>query len=551
MRNFIPNLLNPSVSDNENPLRYYRERSLNFILLTAVILGTVVFCIKLYNSIQIGAMNLGILLSVAYFGILLIALIRKIPFMIRVIVALCYLYGLGLANALQLGPTGETFIWLFCITIFSNFYIGGRAGLISTLLNTGTLMIIGLGVGNNWLPSAISVGLQRQWANGFWIYPTLIYFVLGLISILAINITLTGLDKSLQDAANNIQELITIRDSLQSRSSVLERREIQVQTAAQISRTISTQLDPEKLLSQVVDLIVEKFGLYYVGVFLLDQDGDFAALKAGTGEAGRAMVEAGHKLPVAGPSMIGWAISRQKTRIALDVGEDAVRFDNPNLPNTRSELAIPMIYGDKVVGGITIQSDASNAFDENNIFVLQGIADSLAIAYENARLFQQIGNDFDEIQSLNKRLLSEEWTEAMSTESELSYSVNRMAIDNDQSRSLMMIDFPIILRDQVIGNIGLEIDKQTWSPEDESFTEAVAAQTALALENTRLMEATQRSARHNRVVAEFSNKVWESTDMDTILRTTLYQLVEALQATNGYIQLEIPEKSEAFVTIRQ
>jgi GAF domain-containing protein len=281
-----------------------------------------------------------------------------------------------------------------------------------------------------------------------------------------------------------------------------------------------------------------------VGVFLVDPEGQYAVLRAGSGDAGKAMLEARHKLPIEGTSMIGWAISQQQGRIALDVGKDPARFDNPYLPNTRSELALPMVSRKKILGAITIQSELPQAFDDNDIIVLQGVADGLAISHENAILFQQIGANLQEIQRLNQRYLVEAWSEVVDTTGDIFYSFENRSKDQTPGVPSLSIEKPIVLRDQVIGNIILETDEHNLEPEEEAFIEAVATQAALALENLRLMEATQRSAHHNRVVADLSSKVWASTDLNTILSTALKELVQVLQATNGLIRLDIPDSDE-------
>lgn len=169
----------------------------------------------------------------------------------------------------------------------------------------------------------------------------------------------------------------------------VESRALQLQTAAEVSRAASSILDPEKLLSQAVELIANRFDLYYVGLFLVDEAGKWAVLQAATGEAGRQMLEAGHKLEIGGDSMVGWCIANQQARIALRVGEEAVRFENPLLPETRSEMALPLISHGEAIGALTIQNSQEAAFSEEDIAVLQTMAGQLANAIENARLFER------------------------------------------------------------------------------------------------------------------------------------------------------------------
>lgn len=179
-------------------------------------------------------------------------------------------------------------------------------------------------------------------------------------------------------------------------------RALQLQTAAAVSSAASSILDPDTLLPQMVELIRDRFDLYYVGLFLVSEDGRHAVLRAGTGEAGRKMLEAAHRLEVGGQSMIGWCVANGRARIALDVGQEAVRFDNPFLPETRSEIALPLISRGQVIGAMTIQSTRPAAFDQEDVTVLQTMADQLATAIENARLFQERERRITELAIVNE-----------------------------------------------------------------------------------------------------------------------------------------------------
>ena len=162
-----------------------------------------------------------------------------------------------------------------------------------------------------------------------------------------------------------------------------------LKAAARAAKNITTILDPYELLQRTVDIICDEFGFYYAGVFFLDEAKQYAVLKAGRGEAGRQMVSMGHKLAVGGNSMIGASIANRQGRIALDVGSEAVFFENPDLPKTRSEMALPLIVGEDVIGALTVQSTEEAAFHEEDIDALQTMADQLAIAIQNSNLHRQ------------------------------------------------------------------------------------------------------------------------------------------------------------------
>ena len=185
---------------------------------------------------------------------------------------------------------------------------------------------------------------------------------------------------------------------------VMTKRNIQLQTAAEVSRAASSILDLNSLLPAVVNLICSHFDYYYVGIFLVDETREWAVLSAATGEAGQLMLAAGHRLKIEDSSMIGWSIQNGQARIALDVGEDAVRFKNPHLPLTRSEIALPLTTHGIVIGAMTIQSARAAAFSRVDITALQTMADQMANAIENARLFTERASLIEELGARNAEL---------------------------------------------------------------------------------------------------------------------------------------------------
>jgi PAS domain S-box-containing protein len=186
--------------------------------------------------------------------------------------------------------------------------------------------------------------------------------------------------------------------------SVLTKHTTQLSAAAEVSNASSFILDINELLPNVVELIRNHFDYYYTGIFLVDESQEWAVLKAATGEMGKQMLALGHRLKIGNSSMIGWCISHKKARVALDVGEDAVRFRNPKLPLTRSEIALPLIAHGEAIGAMTIQSSLPSAFSRMDITVLQTMADQIANAIENARLFTERASLINELGAQNAEL---------------------------------------------------------------------------------------------------------------------------------------------------
>ncbi len=196
------------------------------------------------------------------------------------------------------------------------------------------------------------------------------------------------LGRAFDGMADQLAESIgTLEQRVADRTHDLEQRAVQLTTVAEVGRAATSTLDPGKLTQQTVDLLRERFDLYYAGLFLVDEAGDYAVLEAGTGEPGRVMKEQGHKLLVGGGSMVGAACAERKAHIALDVGAESVRFANPLLPDTRSEMALPLAVGGRVLGALDVQSVRPAAFSDEDIAVMQLAADQVAVAVDNARKF--------------------------------------------------------------------------------------------------------------------------------------------------------------------
>jgi PAS domain S-box-containing protein len=172
----------------------------------------------------------------------------------------------------------------------------------------------------------------------------------------------------------------------------LQRRNMHLIASSEVAKAATQILDIQELLTRCVDLIRTHFGFYYAAIFLIDEAGEWAVLRAATGEAGEKLLAQGHRLGVGSQSMVGWVTANNAARIALDVGEEAIRFNNPLLPKTRSEMALPLRVRGEVIGALDTQSTSVNAFTPEDIQTIQMMADQVAIAIDNARMFSMRGS---------------------------------------------------------------------------------------------------------------------------------------------------------------
>jgi GAF domain-containing protein len=348
----------------------------------------------------------------------------------------------------------------------------------------------------------------------------------------------------------------------------VERRAAQIETASEVARAASRVRDPDVLIQRVVDLVRGRFDLYYVGLFLVDETGDqtgepgrWAVLRAGTGEAGDRMMAEGHRLEVGGDSMIGTSVAEGQAQVALDVGDEAVRFENPLLPDTHSELALPLVSRGRVIGALSIQSSRRGAFSEDDIRILQTMASQLGIAIENARLLERTQRALSEMETTHRQYLRDSWAGYLESESTTRYEVERpgvqitfddellaaasraargetVVVEDPQGGGTALVA-PIHLRGEVIGALHVEDDgARKWNEDDRAILAAVVDRLALVAESLRLLQETQERAGRERLIGELTARMRETLDVDTVLQTAAVEIRRSLGLHDVLIRLE-------------
>ncbi len=375
--------------------------------------------------------------------------------------------------------------------------------------------------------------------------------------------TMTSYVKSLiadleQRVAERTEELFHQAQELEASNRLNQRRAAQLEASAQVTRSVASILEPERLLNEVVHMISDHFGHYHVGLFLLDETNTWAILRAANSEGGQQMLAQDHRLQVAEKSIVGYAAYRGRPRLAIDMGADAIHFDNPHLPETRSEIALPLIAHDQTLGALDVQSKKSDAFDEQEIAVLSALAGQVALALDNARLFAATQEALRQMERGQQQAMSQAWSKHMvssgrqglytyaqkesetvvepaETQTVLSEGTTQVTSGGNGQDAAVVA--PIIVRDQVIGALGLQEKDRTWSREQIELVETVADQVGQALEAARLFEESQRRAHRESLIGEISAKIRGADDIDGILRITIQEARRALGVTHGAIRV--------------
>lgn len=367
--------------------------------------------------------------------------------------------------------------------------------------------------------------------------------------------TFNDMTARLQDTLAGLEKHVAERTAaLEEGSRQLQNRSAQLQTIAEVAQTAAAIQDIDALLPLVTRLVSERFGHYHVGIFLLDEKDEYAILRAANSEGGQRMLARRHRLRIGQEGVVGFSISQKYAHIALDVGQDAVFFSNPDLPNTHSEIALPLIVGSRVIGALDVQSEHIGAFSSEDAEVLTTLANQVAIAIENARLFEESKRALAELDRTFQRYTQSKW-EALSTSGSLKgYLADEEGLRPiDRSRrtakrlKIAPYQVPIRLRGVTIGTLDIQTGKkpEQYSEDEIAIAEAAAERVALALENARLIEESQRRAATERAIGEITSKISGSVNLRNVLRSTVQELGRVLPGSEVIIQFQREQEKKS------
>jgi GAF domain-containing protein len=378
---------------------------------------------------------------------------------------------------------------------------------------------------------------------------------------------------------------------------------VQFETAAEIARDISSSLDLDELLEKAVELIRSRFDFYHASIFLKDLPGEFVVIREATGEAGAQLKRAGHKLGIGSKSIVGFVAGKGEPLIVNDTSRDTTYQPHPLLPETRAEASLPLKVSDRIVGVLDVQSKQTYAFSEENLRTLQILADQLAIAVVNTELFAETqehlaqhrllhhitttaasGTTLDEaLQSAVNGLqvtlggdrvailLADREKKSLEVRAAVGYAsgvfdlrilvgsgitgwaaahrrtlrINNVLQDtryiegSPNTRSEMAI--PLVYRSELLGVLNVESEQfAAYAENDEELLGTLGGSLAAIIANARLLEQIRAQAERERILFEISDKIRRTTDMETILTTTVSELTRAIGANSARIKLGVP-----------
>jgi len=362
---------------------------------------------------------------------------------------------------------------------------------------------------------------------------------------------ITTLAETLDSMSTRLSDLIfSLEERVQERTSALQKRANQLQAVSEVARAAASIRDLDLLLSDITREISEQFGFYHAGIFLLDPSEQDAILVAANSEGGKKMLARQHKLAVEPNSIVGFVASTQSARIALDTGADAVFFNNPDLPETRSEMALPLKVGQQLIGVLDVQSTKTNAFSQEDIAVISTLADQVAVAIENSRSFTETQRALAKAEETYQKYFGQAWSQFTLQTRKTGYLYKdgkTLPLDTSVAPSTdnhdNKLSIPLVLRGQAMGMLEIrpKHTKRKWTDDELVLTQAAAERAALALESAYLLDEARRHATHERTIGEITSKIGESINVKNILRTAAEELGRAIPGSKVSIRLKPKE----------
>jgi GAF domain-containing protein len=539
-----------------------RAQLITILLRVGVIVGLLAAIMGTLDSIQADVDTIWpiFLYWGGYLFVVVLFLWKNAPYRLKAWVFIGILFIIGVTDFLDEGLNGSSQVLLVGTSTLAALLLGGRAAQISTFINVSVMMLFAGLFTQGFLvdPNDIRSSLVSDWLAGTG--------VMLLVSILIHNSQnfliprLAFVISRSQELAAQLQEnQASLEQQVQNRTADLEKRNRQLALTAQVTREIATIQNLDKLLEDSVNLISDNFGFNHTAIFLIDETERYAVLRAASSEGGQRMMARGHQLRVGEVGIVGFVTDRGIPRITLDVGTDAVYFGNPDLPETRSEMALPLRIRGQVIGALDVQSSEPSAFTNDDATLLQTIADQVAQAIHNTRLLQEVQTNLETTQRAFGEVSQQAWQKYLGTKThllerfdpegilpktdewsaEMAQAATQGIPAQGSISNFPSLAVPITERGQTIGvlNAYKAPEEGRWTQEEISLMEVITEQLGVALESARAYQDTQLAAVREQLTSEATARVRETLDIETIIKTATEEIRQALNLPEVTIRL--------------
>ena len=527
--------------------RGWRERFIITILRIACVLGVALLAISFPTATTTDR----ILFPSLYLALLLVTVLQ-VNYSIRAFTLLLMVFTVGVNAVLAWGPWIDGSVFFIAFIILAALLFDQRIDIIALIISVLTFALIALlqqsGIfqfGAENVPDTKPID---------WISYTIDFSVVSAILIVAID-QLKGEFASVTQNMQSTFQMLTIEraqleNRVRERTDELETRAIQLRSSASVSKTIAEIQNISELMETTTRLTSEQFGYYYVGLYLLDERKKTAFLQAASSDTGKQLVGQGFRVEKDRFNLFNRVVEYNRPYIASDIdGANFIR--DVNFPLTRSRMLLPLTVRNDVIGLLDMHSDQSQSFNMQDAEILQTLADLVAISIDNVRLINETKNLVLQLETNSSVQIRETWTKFTSRHKpayQYTPAGVRPLFASNRQDNLEGLRVPLILHGQNIGNILLKRkgnQTATWSERERVLVEKVANQVALALENSRLVDETQKNALRDQVIANISARVRETLDVESVLRTATTELRRVFDLKEAEISIGAPQTENA------
>ena len=548
MSNPILKFLAPPVfPDDEEKTR--AAELLNVVLITQALLGLLSLAALLLG--RTAPLQTYIAIVIFVFVMVLLQIPMRRGFVTPVAYAAVAVFTTVLTFSIYSGGTIRApGIILYTLTIImSGLIISHRAAYWTAAINTVIFLVLLWLETNGRLPEPVTtVNVQQG----------IIFALNAIVGSLLLGLALRRINDALVRARLGEEELSTLNIELEQRvqertveleerTQQMRKRADQLEAIANVARSSAAAQNLVDLLTAIAREVSVRFGFYHVGVFLVDENHEYALLIAANSEGGQRMLKRGHRLKVGEQGIVGFVTFRGQPRIALDVGEEAIFFNNPDLPDTHSEMALPLQFGKDIIGALDIQSMEPNAFSREDLEIFSILADQVSVAIQNTRAVEQAQRALKEAEAASSQLTGQAWNQYLENIRTRGYRYDGIKPEALKAAETAAEDkdtlfIPVQLRGQTIGRLKLKPSdqKRTWTDDERVIMEATADRMALALESARLLDEAQKRAARESFLSEVGTRLGASFQLDSILRDTVEELGQTLKGSIVSFQLVNP-----------
>ncbi len=546
----------PVFPDDEDKTRKARYANLIALIFLVAVIGfeTGARITQGYNDFSILD---GVLLLVAGVCVACLVGLRRghVRFISTMLIVMIWL-ACNIMAAVSFGIKDVWYIANFAVVLIAGLLLDWRAALTVTVLS----IFSGFG-----LAYAEQSGWIQAESFSIMFFAGTMAVVFGVNAVL-IWLLISGLESALKKSRLSVEELASANAVLNYTQSKLQERGAELAVAnkqlenrsqklhgiAEVARTATSIRIFDQLLPAVTRAISEQLGYYHVGLFLLDEEKQYAILRAANTPDGMRMLNRGYRVAVGGISPVGYIAQTGQPRVTRTIGEDSTFLNNLDLPESRSQIVLPLGVSDEIIGVLDIQSREVNALSEDDLSILSIMSDQITIAIKNALLYEKSQSALREANSASRQVSSQAWDEYGRTIRTKGYRYDGIKSEplkdvKQAGREADSLLVPVQLRDQTIGCLKLKAadPSRQWTDDELAMVKATADRVALALEGARLLDEAQKRAVREAFLSDVATKLSTSFQLDSILRDTVEELGHTLKNSTVTFQLVNPSEGIA------